>query len=70
MTAFLAASQLMALRASSLRLRKSKTERFRYGLVLCFRHRSAKIEPVPTISLLMGSGGGWIALGLVVMDRF
>ncbi len=42
----------------------------RFGLVLCFPHRSAKIEPVPTISFLKGNGGGWIALGLVVMDRY
>ena len=42
----------------------------RSELVLCFPYRSAKIEPVPAISFLTGNGGGWIALGLVVMDRF
>jgi hypothetical protein len=41
-----------------------------FGLVLCFPYRSAKIEPVPTMAFLLGIGGGWIALGLVVMDRF
>jgi hypothetical protein len=40
-----------------------------YGLVLCFPHRSAKIEPFPTEPILAGNGGGWIDLGLVVMDR-
>jgi hypothetical protein len=39
------------------------------GLSYTFPYRSAKIEPVSTISFLMGTGGGWIALGLVVMDR-
>lgn len=41
-----------------------------FGLVLCFPYRSGKIEPVPGICFSLGNGGGWIALGLVVMDRF
>ncbi len=41
----------------------------RNGLVLCFPYRSAKIEPVLAKPVLAGTGGGWIDLGLVVMDR-
>jgi len=41
-----------------------------FGLVLCFPYRSAKIEPLPKVDFTLGSGGGWIALGLVVKDRF
>ena len=41
-----------------------------FWLVLCFPYRSAKIEPLPTMAFLLGNGGGWIVLGLVVMDRF
>jgi hypothetical protein len=40
------------------------------GLVLCFSHRSAKIEPVLATPILAGTGGGWIDMGLVIMDRF
>ncbi len=40
------------------------------GLVLFFPYRSAKIEPLPATPFMAGSGGGWIALGLVVRDRF
>ena len=39
------------------------------GLVLCFPYQSARIEPVAISLFLMGIGGGWIVVGLVVMDR-
>ena len=41
-----------------------------FGLVLCFSYRSAKIEPLPVKPVLASTGGGWIDMGLVVMDRF
>jgi hypothetical protein len=54
---------------SVLRARAAKKPNSQFGLVLCFPHRSAKIEPFPTEPILAGNGGGWIDLGLVVMDR-
>ena len=39
------------------------------GLVLCFPYQSARIDPVAINLFLMGIGGGWIVVGLVVMDR-
>jgi hypothetical protein len=39
------------------------------GLVLCFPYQSARIDPVAISLFLMGIGGGWIVVGLVVMDR-
>ena len=40
------------------------------GLVLWFPYRSAKIEPLPATPFMAGSGGGWIAMGLALKDRF
>jgi hypothetical protein len=40
------------------------------GLVLCFSYGSAKIEPLPAKPVLASTGGGWIDMGLVAMDRF
>ena len=53
-----------------LQLRPLEPEHVCYGLVLCFSHRSAKIEPVLATPILAGTGGGWIDMGLVIMDRF
>ena len=39
------------------------------GLVLCFPYQSARIDPVAISLFLMGIGGVWIVVGLVVMDR-
>jgi hypothetical protein len=47
-----------------------RLEGFYFGLVLWFFHRSAMIGPVSARSLLVGTGGGWIVLGLVSEDRF
>jgi hypothetical protein len=38
-------------------------------LVLCFPYQSARIDPVAISLFLMGIGGVWIVVGLVVMDR-
>ena len=50
-------------------MRMSSIVRSRSGLVLCFPYQSARIDPVAISLFLMGIGGGWIVVGLVVMDR-
>jgi hypothetical protein len=54
---------------SALRARAAGFWRFCFGLALCFSHRSAKIEAVPATPILACPGGGWIDMGLVIMDR-
>jgi len=39
------------------------------GLVLCFPHRSTKIEVLPAKPSLAGNGGGWI-VALPVSSEF
>jgi hypothetical protein len=52
------------------KLNRGADFKFGFGLVLFIFHQSVMIEPVSARSLLAGTGGGWIVLGLVLRDRF